>query len=111
MSSEFQKDIQKIGAEARTQARALIEKHKAKLTGNLKASVKYRVRTLYGIPDRLTISFRYYGIFVEKGVGRGANSNRKPKPWLSPAVNNAHQKTADKAVKHIADAQVKAIKF
>ena len=91
---EGQTDL-KLSAEA--WAEIVIERWERKIkqlrirhTGSLLQSFHQHVNTQSnGNPDRIILTFNYYGKFVDMGVGKGVPhakvelSNRKAKPWYS----------------------------
>lgn len=85
--------------------------------GLLAKSVKNRVGYTYGVAEKVSIKLNRYGIFVEKGVGRGTKidqvgqTNRVAKRWLSPVLDKHTPKLADKVAKIFAESSVNAIKL
>lgn len=62
--------------------------------------------------DYITYKFNRYLVFVHKGVGKGrpiGSAKVKPKPWLTPVIDQELPALADIVAKIKGDAVVKAI--
>lgn len=82
--------------------------------GDLVRSLKKRLRTDFGVVERIAFSLARQGIFVEKGVGRGfpisrqgagggIGGGRLPKPWFNPVFIKGLPELADKVAETFAD--------
>ena len=83
-------------------------------TGALAKSIGARVYKEHGIVRKIGFKLKRYGVFREKGVGRGrpAGSNRtKPSPWFNPVLDKGIHELADIVQTHYADITVKNIRI
>jgi hypothetical protein len=83
-------------------------------SGILQRSIRARTHIQGQFPQRVSFSFERYGVFVEKGVGRGndignLSRNRRAKPWFNPVMETKLPLLADKVTEHFADLTVKNI--
>lgn len=73
------------------------------------SDVVTRVSKEFGVANRIRIRFNRSGVFVHKGVGRGTkasqvgSTNRKPKPWFNPIVEEVVNELASDVADEIAD--------
>jgi hypothetical protein len=67
-------------------------KHKIHSTGQLKASVKYRLTGERGGKMSAEFTYLMYGTFVDMGVGFGrvARDQRNPRYWYNSAMRRNH---------------------
>lgn len=79
----------------------------------------------YGVASKITYKFLRYGVFVEKGVGRGypiesiksnsaiinsaSGKGREPKPWFNPVMEKEAQRAADILIKELGDTAVRSL--
>lgn len=90
-------------------------------TGRLYRFLRYKLNYDSGDVDRISFRIQRYGIFVEKGVGRGHKitdvkaagasiaNRRKPKPWFSEAIDPRLEKLADMVASAKANQVVNAL--
>jgi hypothetical protein len=116
-------------AETHTKLKTALTTAKAVKTGKLRDSLTKKIRTNRdGITSRISYGFERYGVFVEKGVGRGypatrvtsgsafakrgENSTfkgRYPKPWFNETILAQMPELADEAAKEYADVTAERI--
>lgn len=99
-------------------------------TGELMKSVSYKMSMNYGQVNRIRLRFQRYGIFVEKGAGRGyggskgskwidkkssshqtnsaslgkmGTGKRKAKPWFNPTMDTDIDKLSEVIVRDYGD--------
>lgn len=93
--------------------------------GKLDSSLRLRLYKTFGETYRITYHFPRYGVFLQKGVGRGhvmsnktvvrgvknnrviklkaGSVNRDPKDWFNDTMNQESPKLADIIAEHKAD--------
>lgn len=94
---------------------------KSKVTkgsGNLAQTIKSKVRKKYGVPESANIVFNRYGVFLEKGAGKGYKvtqgsltrtaktamvKKRQQQPWFNETINSNIDTLANKVTEHMAD--------
>lgn len=79
-------------------------------------SVRYRIRTSYGVAERIGFGFKRYGVYVEKGVGRGrpigsTKAKQKARPWFNPRMDELLPVLAEKMGEAAADVIIKGMKI
>jgi hypothetical protein len=90
--------------------------------GNLKNSIRRRVKREFGDPSAVTIYYRYYGMFMIPGVGKGwplkkvkgmnARLNpRKPRDWYNTVTENRTAALADQLATVNADAYINNLRI
>lgn len=83
-----------------------------KRSGDGLDSLKYTLSKSFGEIYRVQYPFNRYLIFVHKGVGKGRpiGSNKvRPKPWLTPVLDEQVPKLADIVAAFKSDAAVKRL--
>lgn len=95
-------------------------------TGQLIKRISYRLRKADFQVERISYRFLRYGVFVEKGVGRGysiervkattllvggMSGKRRPKRWFNPVMDERIPDLADQVAKHSADINAKRLKI
>ena len=90
----------------------------------LVSSISYKVRSLYGVPQRVSFNFSRHGLFVQLGVGRGykmsggqimrtakgkTSEKRKPNDWLYSVIDRNLPGLERKIAERFADAAVNVI--
>lgn len=96
-------------------------------TGKLQRSIRSRIRLDYGEADRVSLRFRYYGLFIHHGVGRGwpkshtslgtkvlndrRTRERKPVDWINPSVERLGARLGKEATSYFADLAIEQINF
>lgn len=93
---------------------------------NLINSFKGRLLLDSGIASKISYKFLRYGVFVQKGVGRGwpiesiksntsiinsSGKKRVPKDWFNSVLNDQLPKLADAVAANMADITVKNIQI
>lgn len=108
------------GHDAVNAMRTQLSKYGAVDTMKLARYLRYKLEYKGGELERISFRLKRYGIFLEKGVGRGykisdvraagsALKKRKAKPWFSNAIEPRLGDLADKVTKLKADAAINAI--
>jgi hypothetical protein len=95
-------------------------------TGALISSIKDKVGMRDKVAERVGFKLLRYGVFVEKGVGRGqkissikangetiakAGQKRYPRPWFNPVLDAKVPQLADKLADLMYDVKVKALRI
>jgi hypothetical protein len=109
----FNRDVKRWSGSTRRAMMGHLNREKVHATGKLKRNLRYFTKQFYGITETISFRFPRYGVYVEKGVGRGwpisrAQSSgglgkRKAKPWFNPVLDKAVPDLADRLQKHAAD--------
>jgi hypothetical protein len=92
-------------------------------TGKLASKFKSKVGYQFDIASKIAYKFERYGVFVEKGVGRGypiesvkgnaaaiasaSGKGRIAKPWFNPTIEKEAARLADLLQQDVADIAVK----
>lgn len=85
-------------------------------SGKLFRQTKYRLGYSFGEVEKVAYGFPRYGVFVEKGVGRGrpvgsASAKKHARQWFNPTLDDALPKLAQRMAEGKADVAVKSIKI
>lgn len=105
-------DYQQINSDVATKTKTLVTRLRAEqdrlgMKHEPDSLKKITTKQSYknGLVNRIRIRFKKSGVFVHKGVGRGTpasqvgNTNRKPKEWFNPLV----EEFADQLAESMAD--------
>ncbi len=87
-----------------------------KVTGGLRKTLKYALKKSDGTIGSISFKFPRYGVFVQKGVGKGvsieqagtAATKRVPKDWFNDPIGKQLQSLSDKIQPYYSDAIVNA---
>lgn len=94
--------------------------------GYLEASTRMHVGYQFGLASKISYTFLRYGVFVDKGVGKGypietvrgnaaiakgGGKGRTPKMWYSLALEKQAQELADILQQDLADIAVNSIRI
>lgn len=85
-------------------------------TGSLRKTLRYRLRKLDGTVSAISFKFPRYGVFVQKGVGKGVPIGRvgdpaikrKPKDWFNEPIGKRLEELSEKIQPFYSDAVVNA---
>lgn len=85
-------------------------------TGNLFRRLRHRLGHSFGEVEKISYGFPRYGVFVEKGVGRGRpvgspKAKQYARPWFNPTLDNRLPDLANRVARHSANLAVKSIKI
>jgi len=94
-NAEMRRLAKKMEEAVVTRGRGLGVGSEKRSTGEGLSSIGSFTKKRYGEIERIGIYFRRYLIFVEHGVGGGASTARRPKPFLSAGVDKYHEQVAD----------------
>ncbi|HPT21943.1 MAG TPA: hypothetical protein PLR88_08370 [Bacteroidales bacterium] len=87
----------------------------------LAASLSYKVRSLYGVPQSVSFIFSRHGVFVQKGVGRGykmsggmvirtakgeGGKTREPNDWFNSTIDRNLPNLERNIAERLADAAI-----
>jgi hypothetical protein len=90
----------------------------------LAASISYKMKSLYGVPQYVSFRFERHGIFVQKGVSRGyemsggqvirtakrkPTKQRKPNDWLNSVIERNLPNLEAKLIERFADAVINVV--
>lgn len=76
---------------------------------SLEQSLNSRTSKTAGVISRIRYRFKKSGVFVHKGVGRGTkasqvgSTNRKPKEWFNPIIEQVADEIVEAVADHYAD--------
>jgi hypothetical protein len=110
-NSEMRRLATEMAGEANRMGRAAGVGSSPSSTGSGMQSIAAFTAKRGNVVDRLGISFKYYLVFVEHGVGRarsvkdspGKSRSRQPRPFLSKAVEKQFDKVSEAAATLSAD--------
>ena len=107
-------DVRAWAKDSRLGLKASARKKRAKKTGRLIKSVTARTYKRGGITDRIGFRLLRYGVFVEKGVGKGRpigsrKAKQMAKAWFNPEIQKRLPELANLAAKHHADVNARSI--
>ncbi|MBV9989372.1 MAG: hypothetical protein JO301_16960 [Chitinophagaceae bacterium] len=80
-------------------------------------NIRTNVSLQRGLANRIRIRFKKTGVFVHKGVGRGTKAaqvgetNRKPKEWFNPVVDQFADELAEQMADELVDVVFNSIKI
>jgi hypothetical protein len=115
--------VKKWTADARIELRRNLSGLGVRSSGKLLASIRASAKQNRGVIDRVGFQFERYGVFVEKGVGRGwpisrvrgqsaaIMGGRSPKPWFNNTMESMVPKLADIVKDGMADEAMANIKI
>jgi hypothetical protein len=106
-NAELTRLAKQMEGAVRTAGRGLGIGRGRRSTGKGLSTIRGFTKKRNGEVENLGIRFKRYLIFVEHGVGGGATSARRKKPFLSAGVDQYHGKVADTVARYYADDQVK----
>ena len=119
--AELNREVKKWSFEFKQKLTAKLNALNVKQTGALIDTIKTRAVYRDGMADHVSVKYRYYGIFAEKGVGKGINienvaSNgalysRKPKPWLSTTLDEEIPVLAEAIVRAYGEISLNSVHF
>ena len=116
-------EVKKWTAQARIELRRNLSGLGVRSSGKLLQSIKTSAKQTRGVVDRVSFTFERYGVFVEKGVGKGwpisrvrsqsvaIMGGRSPKPWFNQTMDYMVPQLADQVKKDLADETLANIKI
>lgn len=110
----FNREVQQWTKGKQRKLRTTLKRKRIYQTGVLYKATTAKAAKQGGIVDKAGFKLLRYGVFVEKGVGkgRGIRSGKVQlyaKPWFNPTVIPAVNELADIAQQHYADVVVRSI--
>jgi len=90
LAEEFEKFANNWGLEVKDKLKSAIEKNR--FQGDLQKHLNFKSRKKNGALFALAFSFRRYGVFLEKGVGKETpislvgSTSRKAQPWFNSTI-------------------------
>lgn len=118
IEKELRKAVREWAGKRRLDMQYQIARMGLQETSELYNSIRAKVKSKLGVPERVTFSFARHGIFQELGVGRGTKSadrgttNRKAKKWITAALPiTATEELANIVVQALGDKAVESIKI
>jgi hypothetical protein len=111
---EFNSEVQVFAKKKQRSLKAILKQKSIYHTGTLQRRTTARAYKLSGVVDRVGFKLLRYGVYVEKGVGKGRKINSgktKPKPWFNPTIRPALTELSDIAQQHYADVVVRGVRI
>ena len=121
-------EFQQLNAEAKKWASLTLKELKSFLrqenvgvTGELLGMLRWKLKYRDGVVEKVAFQLTKGGIMTEHGVGKGVSKEdvltnggkyyRKPKPWLSSAMEQQLPLLADRISKEYADMAIRQVNF
>jgi len=82
-------------------------------SGELLESLQYRIRKKQGLPDKISLQLKRYGIFQIYGVGRGVKaataslSSRKKRDWYNVVLEKQLPTLEEELMNSVADIAIR----
>lgn len=85
-------------------------------TGTLFRQLKYRMGYSFGEVEKIAYGFPRYGVFVEKGVGRGrpigsTSAKQNARKWFNPTLDKTMPDLAQRLADGQANVAIRSIKI
>lgn len=120
----FNQEVQQWNNKTKRQIKAEIQRLSQSGKGRLYRSLTARMRKSDGQVFAIGYKFLRYGVFWQKGVGRGwpiervkqngrilENGGRKPQPWFNEPIEERIEELADIAARHQLEINAKKIRI